>query len=256
MSYPHSITRALATVGRHKALLLIQLAGNAALGAAAYGWLLIPEAAVWQVVASAILAVTLLCAFLLLHGGTVRYFGEAVAESAIWSAFAGTVRRLPALLIWSVILVAGRELLYLADEEGWAVVIASWLTLNLKRPIAPPDVAAWLLRLQTALDWFWLAVWLVFGREIVHRGFSAFRAGWQAWWGTASSRGYWLAVILLWLAGVWLPGLLVSWVPQVGSLWMEFASLAMRFLPATALALLCWLTLLALVAQPVAPSKD
>jgi hypothetical protein len=258
MSYPHSISRALAAVQRRKGLALFQLAANAVLGVAAYGWLLIPEAAAWQVAASAVLAVALLCAFLVLHGGTLRVFAEANdAGGATWPAFAGAARRLPALFVWLTILIAGRELLYLGDEEGWGVIIASWLTLTFRRPFAPPDVLAWLLRLQAALDWMWLALWLPGAREVVLHGLAAFRSRRRAWCATITSLAYWIVVVVLLAAGAWLPALLVNWVPEVRGLWMEFSSLLLRFVPALALALVSWLTLLALVAQPAAtPEKN
>jgi hypothetical protein len=257
MSYPHSISRALASVGRRKKLALVHLLANAVIGALAYGWLLIPEAAIWQIGASAVAAAGLVGAFLWLHGGTLNVFGESAdADSAAWPAFAGTARRVPALFVWLMTLLAARWVLHLVDVQGWAFVIASWLTLNLKRPISPPDVAAWLMRGQTLLWWFVVALWLPLGREVARAGFSAFRGGWQSWRGTVTSAGYWRAVIVLWIAGVWLPSVLVDWVPLAESFLVQVISLVLRFLPAIVLALTAWLTLLALVAQAAAPQKD
>lgn len=248
MSDPHSVSGAIASVGRQKKLALVQFVSNFALGFAAYGWLLIPEAAVWQVAASGIAAVVLVGAFLWLHSGTLVAFSASGQANAIWPAFRGTARHIPALFVWLLILLVGREVLYLADERGSAVIIASWLTLNLKRPIAPPDVSAWLLRLQASLDWIWSFLWLPVAREVARSGFVGFRST-QAWRHTVTSLRYWLAVILLLAAGAWLPGLLVDWVPKVDGFWKELASMVLRFTPAFALALIAWLAVLALLAQ-------
>ncbi len=257
MSYPYSISRALASVGQQKKLVLIHLVANAAIGVAVYAWLLIPEATVWQIGASAVVAAGLVGAFLWLHGGTVNVFAESAgAGSTGWQAFAGSARRVPALFAWLVVLIAARGLLHVGDEQGWAIAIASWLTLTLKRPISPHDVAAWLLRGQTLLDWSAIALWLPLGREVARAGFAAFRVGWQSWRETVTSIRYWLAVIVLWIVGVYLPSVLVNWVPEAGSLWLEVTSLVLRFLPAIVLALTAWLTLLALLAQPAAPQKN
>ncbi|MGH9794903.1 MAG: hypothetical protein ACRD5G_09035 [Candidatus Acidiferrales bacterium] len=248
MNDPHSISRAIASVGRQKKLALVQFAGNVALGFAAYGWLLIPEAAVWQVAASGIAGVVLVGAFFWLNSGTIVVFSMTQEPTAIWPAFRTTLRHVPALFAWLLVLLVVRELLYLADERGWAVIIASWLTLNFKRPIAPPDVSAWLLRLQTSLDWIWIFLWLPVASEVARSGFAGFRST-QAWRQTVTSLRYWLTVILLLAAGVWLPALLVNWVPKMDGFWKEVASMVLRFTPACALTLAAWLTVLALLAQ-------
>lgn len=257
MSYPHSISRALASVGRRKKLALIHLLANAAIGVLVYGWLLIPEAAVWQIGISTVAAAGLVGAFLWLHGGTLNALGEsAEIGSAAWPAFVRTVGRVPALFVWLLILLAARWVLYAVDVQGWAFVIASWLTLNLKRPISPSGVAAWLMRGQTLLFWFVVALWLPLAREVARAGFAAFRGGRQSWRETVTSFGYWRAVIALWITGVYLPSVLVSWVPLVESFWAQLVSFVLRFLPAIALALTAWLTLLALLAQAPAPQKE
>lgn len=257
MSYPHSIARAVATVGKNKRLWLLHVAANLALAAAAYGWLHIPEAAVWQIGASAVVAVALLAAFLWLHGGTLQAFGaHADAGNAAWPAFASTARRLPALLLWTLVLMAALWVLdVVIAEDRWGFAIGSWLTLNLRQPVSPVDAATWLLRAQTVLVWFAFGLWLAMAREILRSGLRAVGTQRSAWWQSATSFGYWVGVILLWVAGGYLPELLVNWVPEVDGLWKETASLTLRFGLAIVLALTSWLALLALVAQPAA-SRD
>ncbi len=92
-------------------------------------------------------------------------------------------------------------------------------------------------------------------REILRSGLRALGSRRSAWRQTVTSFGYWVGVILLWIAGLYLPDLLVNWVPEVDGLWKETASLTLRFALAIVLALTSWLALLALVAQPTA-SRD
>ena len=251
MSYPHSITRAVGTVGRSKRLWLLHVVANLALAAAFYGWLHIPEAAAWQVAASAVLAVALLAAFLWLHGGTLNVLGaQSDAGGSMWQAFASAVNRLPALLAWTLALMA---VLWVLDaiiaEDTWGFAIGSWLTLTLRRPVSPADAATWLLRAQTVAVWFVFGLWLAMAREILRHGVRALGTRRGAWRQTVTSIGYWLGVLLVWFTLAYLPPLLMTWVPEVEGLWWEAASLSVRLAMALVLALTSWLALLAMVAQ-------
>ena len=61
---------------------------------------------------------------------------------------------------------------------------------------------------------------------------------------------YWIGSALLLLAGIWLPGLIVGWVPKFTSFGAQTASMIVRFALAYAIALAAWLAITALARGP------
>ena len=64
--------------------------------------------------------------------------------------------------------------------------------------------------------------------------------------GPPDAHRYWLGSALLVLAGYWLPGLLIGWVPKFQSFGAQTASMIVRFALAYAIALAAWLAIAAL----------
>ncbi len=256
-------SRALATVWQNKLLWLANLLGALALVAAFWGWLLIPEASLWQLAAAALAALLMMAAALWLLAGDFAYFAEAHGgrRSQAWPAFRRAIRRVPALLLWAVLLAIVLLLLGLAQAavRTWAEVAASWLTLNMQQPISPDRVEWWLLAALAGLWWLALALLLPLAREMACDGFAALHGdGRRNWWRTVRRLGYWLAALLLYALGWWLPVMLVGWVIEVRGLALEFTSAVIRFSLAAALALTAWLWFLSLIAlvRPLTAASD
>jgi hypothetical protein len=84
-------------------LWLLNLVGNAALLAALYSWLLMPDAHGWQVAVSALAAVVVIFFGLWLRTGTFAYFrvAEFRDNATVWRAFRHALRHLVALAVWA-----------------------------------------------------------------------------------------------------------------------------------------------------------
>ncbi len=83
---------------------LLNLLGNAALVAAVYFWLLLPDAHGWQVAMSGGLALVVLFCGLWLRAGSFAYFRVSGFRDAgaVWRAFRHSLRHLIALAIWAL----------------------------------------------------------------------------------------------------------------------------------------------------------
>jgi hypothetical protein len=121
--------------------------------------------------------------------------------------------------------------------------IASWLTLRLRRPIAPSSVGwvyAWLVWLAAFVKWpFMLLPW---AESAANSGLAAYR--WENLKRparTARRPRYWLQCLALLAVGAIIPCLLVSWTPPVKGIPAETASLIVRFLAAYVIAVTAWL---------------
>jgi len=198
---------------RRLSLMQVQLAGNALLLWLAYEWLGVGESSIPRLLWSAVFALAILAAFCWLHGATFAYFR-------------GT--RLGPRLLPFMTAALGAVLLY-ALLAAWAAYspqpafnLASYLTHALRKPVKPNSV----LRAFTIVLWMvrWLLLpWLLLplASGIAARGWGGF--GEWRWRG----RGWLLAPVLL-LAGLWLPLVLLGWVPRVGGFWLQMASFAVR----------------------------
>ena len=84
-------------------LWLLNLVGNAALLAAVYFWLLMPDAHGWQVAGSALIAVVVIFCGLWLRTGTFAYFrvAEFRDNATVWRAFRHALRHMIALAVWA-----------------------------------------------------------------------------------------------------------------------------------------------------------
>ena len=194
-------------------LVLVHLVGNALLLLLGYEWLGVGESTVPRLLWSAVLALAILTGFCALHGATFAYFRGA---------------KLRANFVPLVVLAIGAIVLYalvwkLADYSPQpALTLASYLTLKFRKPVRPAtvqsvfNVALWLVR------WVLLPlVLLPVASGVAARGWRGF--GEWSWRG----RGWLLAPVLL-LCGLWLPFVLLGWVPHVGGFWLEMASFVVR----------------------------
>jgi hypothetical protein len=191
----------------------VHLAGNALLLWLGYEWLGVGESTIPRLLWSALFALAILTAFCGLHGATFVYFREA---------------RIGVRLLPFVVAAIGAIVLY-ALLSQWAEYsaqpsfkLASYLTLRFRKPVKPAtvmrvfNVALWVVR------WVLLPlVLLPIASGVAARGWRGFgEFGWRG-------RGWLLAPVLL-LCGLWLPFVLLGWVPRVGGFWLEMASFVVR----------------------------
>lgn len=203
----------------HRTLWVLHVFANAVLLALAWLWLSLPEASVWQLAESACLAVVVVLGVLWFHGMTLAAFRLPFDAPP----FASTLRRLPALLVW-IILLAGLVTLALryvpATKTEWLPRAAAIAVAVLLLPLAS----------QVAAD-----------------GFSGFvRTG---AWRPLGTWQYYAVVAVLAAVGIWAPYRLIWWVPNVNGLTAQAGSMGLRFLVAYLLAVTAWFTMTAAVSR-------
>ena len=88
-------------------LWLLSFVANAAVLAAAYFWLLIPDARGWQVTGSALFAAFVVFVVLWLRAGTLAYFRveKFRKDGTVWRAYRHSLRHVPALALWVLVFV-------------------------------------------------------------------------------------------------------------------------------------------------------
>lgn len=227
-------------------LWLLNFVANSAVLAAAYFWLLIPDARGWQVAGSALLAFIVVVLVLWLRAGTLAYFriAEFRNQGTVWRAYCHTLRRVPALGIWALVFVVIAWLLWSLDP--YVPQFAVWLRQKLNGGPPPRNIMAdvnWLLLLL--VGFVLPALWVPIATTVAAVGFSPEHI--------ARSRRvwkhplYWLWFCLLLGFGVYVPYKLVWWIPDLQTIRQQAWSMGLRFLLAyvigvTAFIAVVWMT--------------
>jgi hypothetical protein len=200
-------------VWNRKALWAVQGVGNLVALTLAWAWFSLPDSEVWQVAASGVLGAIAVCAILLFHGATLAAYHQDAGVP--WRA---TVKRLPALLAWLVVLVGAL----------WGVL--RWI---------PSQRSVW----RTEAIAGAVMILLPLLNHLSARGFRP--GGLRACLNWRYPAGFAVAAIL----GAYLPMRLVWWVPEVEGIASQAASMGARFLLAYLLAVASWLLLASLVGR-------
>ena len=216
----------MSTVSRK--LFFLHLVANALLLWLAYEWLGVGESTGLRLLLSALDALAILALVAWLHGATLLFF--RTAEPQLNSVFRAALRHVPVLLAAAILVLVLYGLLAMAAVASAqpAFRLASWLTLKLRTPVKPAAMA------RIFLGVFWIVRWVVvpvallpMASGIAARGWRGFgEFGWRGGW------RYWIQVPLLLLAGLWLPFVIIGWVPAVGSFTLEMLSFLVRLLVA------------------------
>jgi hypothetical protein len=209
-------------------LFVLHLVANALLLWLAYEWLGVGESTRLRLVWSALDALAILALVSWFHGATLVFF--RTSEPKINGAFRTALGHIPALLVAAIlVLVLYGLLAWAAAASGQpAFRLASWLTLKLRTPVKPATVA------RIFLGAFWIVRWVVLPVGLLPMASGIAARGWRGF-GERSWRGgwrYWLEVPLLLVAGLWLPFVLLGWVPAVSGFTMEMVSFSLRMLVA------------------------
>src|ERR1017187_4625513 len=211
-------------------LFLLHLVANALLLWLGYEWLGVGESTRPRLLFSALDALAILALACWFHGATLVFFRTGGSEPKINGAFRTALRHVPALLVAAILV------LVLYGLVGWAAAasgqpafrLASWLTLKLRTPVKPATMA------RIFLGGFWIVRWVVLPAGLLPMASGLAARGWRGF-GEFSWRGgwrYWLEVPLLLVAGLWLPFVVLGWVPVVSGFTLEMVSFAVRMLAA------------------------
>lgn len=209
-------------------LWVLNLFGNAAVFAAGYGWLLIPDAHGWQVGGSALLALLVIVFVLWLRAGTLAWFrvAEFRTQPAIGGAFRRGFRHVVPLAMWAVVFAIIAWIILSAGN--YTPQFAVWIRQKVNAGPPPRNVMRdtdWLLFL---LLWVVLpAVWIPVATTIAAWGFAG--AHIRRSFRVLRQPLYWILFCALIALGAWVPYKFVTWVPELSTLRQQAWSAGLRF---------------------------
>ncbi len=205
-----------------KQLAAIQLVGNAAALWLGYYWLSVGEARAGLLVWSALVALFTASVFLWMHGAGLIY-----SRDPYRAPYFAALSRLPALLAAAVAIL----LLYIAlgwlqqKLSGPAFTVASWLTLELRKPVKPATATRFVAVIFWLLRWIVLPVVLMpWVNAIAYTGFRGFfpRKLFPRTW---LERALTPALLIL---AIYVPLKLLAWHPLMSSFGIEMTSFVIR----------------------------
>jgi len=225
----------------------VHLGANALLLWLGYYWLGIGESRTASLLWSAVVALVLVSLACCLHGATFAYFaGQAVGQDTdLPSSFRTALRNLLAIYAALVVVLLLYFMLTRWSDYSTqpAFDISSWLTLKFRKPVRPNSV----FRIFRAVTWFvrWVVLPVILLPWVAAVSF-------QGWRGLrhriAKPRRYWLQAPVLLLCALWVPFVLLGWVPYTGKFAIEMASFVIRLVAAYLLFVAAWLLLAFLTA--------
>jgi hypothetical protein len=234
-------------------LWLLNLAGNALLLAAAYFWLLLPDAHGWQVTGSGLLAVIVIFSGVWLRAGTFAYFriAEFRDHATVWRAFRHAVRHMIALALWAILLAAIEWSLISLRKYAPRFGVWFWekspAFLRFGSPRQVFHAADWILWL---LLWVLVpAVWLPIATTTAAVGLKLKRMASSL--RVLKRSVYWLWFCALMLIGAYVPYKLVRWIPDLSDLRKQAWSMGLRFFIAYVILITAFVALLLVVGSRV-----
>ncbi|HVP55765.1 MAG TPA: hypothetical protein VMU45_12305 [Candidatus Eisenbacteria bacterium] len=216
-------------------LWLLNFVANAVLLAVWYFWLLIPDAHIWQVAGSAVIAVVTVALVLWLRSGTLAWFRVNVfrEEGTIWPAYRHSLRHVPALGIWVLVFVLLGWMVW--SLRDYVPQFAVWIRQKLGAGPPPRNILNdlnWLL--LVIVGFVMPGLWVPIATTVSTVGFRPehivlSRRVWK-------KPLYWLWFCLLLGFGIYIPYRLVWWIPDLQTLRQQVWSMGARFLLAYAIA--------------------
>jgi hypothetical protein len=222
--------------GQSFVLWLAQIGINAALLALVVWWFTWPDARAWQVIGSFAAAAGIFFVALWLCCGTLACFA---GDGGLLAGFRQSLRRLPAFLLWLMVLGA---LLWVLE---WSKSLLPQMSVRFAQlthlsPRTLMKVGIWKI---FVLQWIVVpAMLLPFASSIAARGFGGWRL--RAW-RQLRRVSYWLTFFAALLAGVYAPCKLINWRPVLheASMRREAWSMGLRFAAAYVLCVTSWVVL-------------
>ena len=245
-------------------LWLLQFLVNPILAGLFAAWLLIPEAKLWQLGSSVLLAVLIVAAAVLLHAGTLNYFSDQSREqpAAIRTAFERALRHFAAIVVCAIVFylvwtLAGGLAGY---QETFPTYVRSTLPAFIREHIPAVVLAGFFDVLVFLLQWVAVpGLFLPLILRAADQGFRGFgRAGWKTWKTTTASLHYWLVLAVAALLGVFGSNTLLGWRPSSESptFAAETANLALRMLLAYGLGLFSWMVVCSLIGSRAGSAQN
>lgn len=228
-----------------KRLWLLQAAGNALLFWCAFTWLGIRDSRASQLVETVLLGLAIVLPWLWLQDGTFAYCGDR--SQGLWGAFRRGARTLAifaavvivfAVVFWSLGLL--EDPLRNAGQRT-----ASWLTFHLRKPIKP---ATWI---RTYLAVLWAVRWLILPAVFLPMAAGAALNGAKGLRRRAP-RVFWLQYLAALLIGLYVPSVLLGWVPKLTGTAAQVMSFGLRLGLAYALLISAWVAVAFFSASRVA----
>jgi hypothetical protein len=238
-------------------LWLLQFLLNPILAALFAGWLLIPEANLWQLAFNVLLAVVIVGAALLLHAGTLNYFSDQFREqpAAIKTAFGRALRHFAAIAVCAIVfyLVWFLSSGLAGYRETFPTYVRSVLPASIRGNIPLGVFTGTFEGLVFLLQWVVVpGVLLPLALVAADQGFRGFgHAGWKIWKTRIASLHYWLILAVAALLGVYGTNTLLGWRPSSESPTFagETANLVLRMFLAYGLGLLSWMVACSLIGR-------
>jgi len=206
-----------------RSLCLVHVVANALLLWLGYEWLGVGESTIPRLLWSAAFALAILSMVCWLHGATFAYFRMA-DDSRLTAAFRAALQHLPPLLLAAIgVMVLYALLAWWADYSPQpALKLASYFTLKFRKPVKP---AAVMRAFNIAL---WLVRWVLLPLVLLPMASGIAAHGWRGFAEVGWRGRAWLLAPVFLLAGLWLPFVLLGWVPRMGPFWLQMASFLVR----------------------------
>jgi hypothetical protein len=208
-------------------LTIAHLIGNALILWLGYCWLGIAESDGAHLVWSAIVLLVFVLAALWLHGTAFAVFDNN-CEPHLGAA----AKKVGSNLIPLFVVALCAMILYWALAQIYdkfihsALVIASFLTLHLRKPVSPGRVLACYHGL------IWILRWVALPALLLPLAASLARDCWRGYRLSSLRRSrnvlYWIGVCALLLLAIWLPLKLVHWIPKLPAFNAQMASFLAR----------------------------
>ena len=219
-----------------KRLWLIQAAGNALLFWCAFAWLGIRDSRDWQLAETAVLGLLILASWLWLQDGTFVYCGDR--SQGLWTAFR---KSLKTLAIFSAVVIVFVVLCWALGKLDEPLTkagerTASWLTFHLRKPIKP---ATWV---RSYLAVLWGVRWIVLPALVLPVAAGAACNGLRGM-GRRGRKVFWLEYLIALIAGLYVPSVLMGWVPKLTGTATQVISFGLRFGFAYVLVITAWLAM-------------
>jgi len=204
----------LSTVLNSKRVWLVHLITNALLMLAFFYWIRIPEETGWQLLLTGVAGLAIAFCALCLHSATFDYF-SMTSERQFTSSLRRCVARVPAFLVWTIVFAIVLWLigqLWGYDEQAGGYARHS-LPLFVREGTSPRT-------LFSAVHWgvwflyffLWPILFIPVGAQIAVKNFRGF-------WSAAAFQPirrwrFWLAYLLCFLVGAYVPYYLAWMVPR------------------------------------------